>query len=143
MSYFVCFQLNQEWDKIHSLIKDYFQQQQLENFKENSKQPHEWLSDIFDGKENTKMLTEPFNLRAFIPKKVEGAISINAVAEFTNKITKYSELISNSKKTSAENSIRLFWVKHYTMTNKWVLGMNVTWRRSGQTYFTHTKFRYK
>ncbi len=52
-----------------------------------------------------KMLTEPFNLRAIIPKKVEGAININAVAEFTNKITKYSELISNSKKTSAENSI--------------------------------------
>ncbi len=51
------------------------------------------------------MLTEPFNLRAIIPKKVEGAISINAVAEVTNKITKYSELISNSKKTSAENSI--------------------------------------
>jgi hypothetical protein len=45
-----------------------------------------------------KMLTEPFNLRAIIPRKVEGAISINAVAEFTNKITKYSELISNSKK---------------------------------------------
>ena len=51
------------------------------------------------------MLTEPFNLRAIIPKKVEGAISINAVAEYTKKITKYSELISNSKETSAENSI--------------------------------------
>ncbi len=63
------------------------------------------LSDIFDGKENAKILSEPFNLRAIIPKKIEGAISINAVAEFTNKITKYSELISNSKKTSAENSI--------------------------------------
>jgi hypothetical protein len=49
------------------------------------------------------MLTEPFNLRVIIPKKVEGAISINAVAKFTNEITKYSELISNSKKTSAEN----------------------------------------
>jgi hypothetical protein len=32
-------------------------------------------------------------------------ISIDAVAKFTNKITKYSELISNSKKMSAENSI--------------------------------------
>ncbi len=51
------------------------------------------------------MSTEPFNLRAIIPKKVKGAISITAVAEFTNEITKYSELISNSKKTSAENSI--------------------------------------
>jgi hypothetical protein len=39
-------------------------------------------------KENAKMLTELFNLRAIIPKKVEGAININGVAEFTNKITK-------------------------------------------------------
>ncbi len=32
-------------------------------------------------------------------------MSMNAVAEFTKKITNYSELISNSKKTSAANSI--------------------------------------
>jgi hypothetical protein len=51
------------------------------------------------------MLTEQFNIKAIIPKKVEGAISINAVENFTKKITKYSELISNSKKMSAENSI--------------------------------------
>ncbi len=51
------------------------------------------------------MLTEQFNIKAIIPKKVERAISINAVENFTKKITKYSELISYSKKTSAENSI--------------------------------------
>ncbi len=102
------FNLTKNEIKFKSLTKDYFQQQQLEIFKENSKQPHQGLSDIFDGKENAKMLTEPFNLRAIIPKKVEGAISINVVAEFTNKITKYSELISNSTKTSAENSISSF-----------------------------------
>jgi len=51
------------------------------------------------------MLTEQFNIKAIIPKKVEGPLSINAVKNFTKKITKYSELISNSKKTSAENSI--------------------------------------
>jgi hypothetical protein len=99
------FNLTKNEIKFKSLTKDYFQQQQLENFKGNSKQPHERLSDIFDGKENVKMLTQPFILRAIIPKKVEEAISINAVAEFTNKITKYSELISNSKKMSAESSI--------------------------------------
>ncbi len=99
------FNLTKSKIKFKSLTKDYFQQQQLENFKENSKQPHKRFSDIFDGKENMKMSTEPFNLRAIIPKKVEGAININAVAEFTNKITNYSELISNSNKTSAENSI--------------------------------------
>ena len=51
------------------------------------------------------MLTEQFNIKAIIPKKVEGPLSINAVKNFTKKITKYSELISNSKDTSAENSI--------------------------------------
>jgi hypothetical protein len=78
------FNLTKNEIKFKSLTKDYFQQQQLENFKENSKQPHKWLNDIFDGKENMKMLTEPFNLRAIIPKKKKGTISINAVAEFTN-----------------------------------------------------------
>jgi hypothetical protein len=99
------FNLTKNEIKFKSLTKVLFQQRQLESFKENSKQPHEWLSDIFDGKENAKMLTEPFNSRAIIPKKVEGSININAAAEFMNKITKYSELISNSKKTSTENSI--------------------------------------
>ena len=50
------------------------------------------------------MLTEPYNLKAIIPKKLEETIKFNVVAKFTNKITKYSELISNSKKTSAVNS---------------------------------------
>jgi hypothetical protein len=55
------------------------------------------------------MLTEPFNLRAIIPKKVGGGtISINVVAEFTNKINKYSELISNSKKHLQRTAYRLF-----------------------------------
>ncbi len=99
------FNLTKNEIKFKSLTKDYFQQQQVENFKENSKQTHERLSDIFDGKENTKTLTDPFNLIAIIPKKVKGTISINVVAEFTNKITKYSKLTSNKQKTSAEDSI--------------------------------------
>ena len=51
------------------------------------------------------MLTEQFNIKAIIPKAVKGPLSINSVENFTKKITKYSELISNSKKTSAENNI--------------------------------------
>jgi hypothetical protein len=102
------FNLTKHEIKFKSLTKDYFQQQQLEHFKENSKQHHGRFSDIFDGKENTKNLTEPFILRAIIPKKVEGAISINAVAEFTNKITKYSELISNSKNRLQRTAYHLF-----------------------------------
>jgi hypothetical protein len=90
-----------------------------------------------------KMLTEPFNLRVIIPKKVEGAISINAVAEFTNKITKYSELISNSKQISEENSILSLLSKtlHHDQQISTLDERNI--RRSGQIYFTHTKFRYK
>jgi hypothetical protein len=91
--------------KFKSLTSEFFCQQKIENFKNDSKAPHEWLSDIFDGKENSKMLTEQFNIKAIISKKVEGPLSINAVDNITKKITKYSELISNSKKTSAENSI--------------------------------------
>ena len=88
------------------MTTDCFEKQQLENFKKDSKQtPHERSNDIFEGKVNAKMLSEPFNLKAIIPKKVVGVtISLNAVAKFTKKITKYSEIISNSKKTSAVNS---------------------------------------
>ena len=51
------------------------------------------------------MLTDQFNIKAIIPKSVKGPLSNNSVEDFTKKITKYSELISISKKTSAENSI--------------------------------------
>jgi hypothetical protein len=92
--------------KIKSLTTNYLQQQQLKFFKDDSKQPRKQLSYIFDGNADVQMLTQPFNLKGIIPSKVEGTISVNAVAELTKKITKYySELISNSKKTSAANSI--------------------------------------
>jgi hypothetical protein len=99
------FNLTKNKIKFKSLTSVFFCQQKIENFKKDGKELHERLSDICDGKENAKMLTEQFNIKATIPKKVEGAISIHAVENFTKKITKYSELISNSKKTSAENSI--------------------------------------
>jgi hypothetical protein len=99
------FNLTKNEIKFKSLTRNYFQQQQLENFKDDSKQPHERFSDIFDGNADAQMLTQPVNLKRIIPNKVEGTMSVNAVAEFTKKITKYSELISNSKKTSVANSI--------------------------------------
>ena len=99
------FNLTKNEIKFKSLTSEFFRQQKIENFQNDSKAPYERLRDIFDGKENAKMLTEQFNIKAIIPKKVEGPLSINAVKNFTKKITKYSELISNSKKTSAENSI--------------------------------------
>jgi len=91
--------------KFKSLTSEFFSQQQIENFKYDSKKPHERLSDIFDGKEKANMLTELFNIKAILPKSVQGPLSNNSVEDFTNKIRKYSELISISKNTSAENSI--------------------------------------
>ena len=87
------------------MTTDYYQQQRLENFKRDSKQPHEQLTDIFDGKVKAKMLSEIFNIKAIIPRKLEETLKKNAVANFTNKITKYSELISISKRTPAEISV--------------------------------------
>jgi hypothetical protein len=91
------FNLTKNKIKFKSLTSDFFCHQKIENFKNDSKQPHKRLSDIFDGKENAKMLTEQFNLKAIIPKKVEETVSINAIENFMKQITKYSELISNSK----------------------------------------------
>ena len=99
------FNLTKNEIKFKSLTTEYFQQQRLENFKRDSKQPHERLNDIFDGKVKAKMLSEIFNIKAIIPRKLEEPLKTNAVANFTNKITNYSELISNSKQTSAENSV--------------------------------------
>ena len=78
-------------------MTDYFQQQQVENVKSDSKQPHKRLTDIFDGKVKAKMLSEIFNIKAIIPRKLEEPLKTNAVAKFTNKIKKYSELINSSK----------------------------------------------
>ncbi len=99
------FNLTKNEIKFKFLTTNYFQQQQLEHFKDNNKQPQERLSDIFDGTADAQMSTKPFNLKGIIPNKVDGAIKVNAAADFTKKITKYSELISNSKKMSAANSI--------------------------------------
>ncbi len=78
-----------------------------------AKKTHERLSDIFDGRKKANMLTDQFNLKAIIPKSGKGPLSNNSVQDFTKKITKYSELISISKKMSAENSISSYLVKHY------------------------------
>ncbi len=48
------FNLTKNKIKFKSLTSEFFFQQKIENFKNDSKAPHEWLSDIFDGKENAK-----------------------------------------------------------------------------------------
>ncbi len=77
------FNLTKNEIKFKSLTTNYFQQQQLEHFKDNNKQPHERLNDIFDGTADAQILTKPFNLKGIIPNKVDGAIKVNSAAEFT------------------------------------------------------------
>jgi len=71
------FNLTKNEIKFKSLTTDYFQQQRLENFKRDSKQPHKQLTDIFDGKVKAKMLSEIFNIKAIIPRKLEEPLKTN------------------------------------------------------------------
>ncbi len=50
------------------------------------------------------MLTEPFPIKCIILLKVEGVPPQGSVGKFTRQLCKYSELISDIKKTSAANS---------------------------------------
>ena len=67
------FNLTKNEIKFQSLTTDYFKKQQLENFKENSKQPHERLSDIFDGKENAKNVDRTIQLKSNHSKESRGS----------------------------------------------------------------------
>ncbi len=51
------FNLTKNEIKFKSLTSEFFSQQKIENLKYDSKKPHEWLSDIFDGREKANMLT--------------------------------------------------------------------------------------
>ncbi len=50
------------------------------------------------------MLTETFPIKCIIPNKIEGVPLQGSVDKFTRQLCKYSELISDIKKTSATNS---------------------------------------
>ncbi len=86
------------------MTASYFREQQLQHYKEDTKMPHKRLWDIFFKKINAPMLTKPFRIKCIVPKQRETTPTRNEVLEFTRKIIKYSELISDSKKTSADNS---------------------------------------
>ncbi len=90
--------------KFNTLSVDYFKEHQLINFKAVNETPHERLNKIFERKINAPMLTEPFPIKCIIPHKVLGVPPQGSVGEFTRQLHKYSELISDIKKTSAANS---------------------------------------
>jgi hypothetical protein len=90
--------------KFKTLSVDYFKQHQLLNFKYVDETPHKRLNKIFECKISAPMLIEPFPIKCIIPLKVEGLPPQGSVGEFTRRLCKYSELISDIQKTSAANS---------------------------------------
>jgi hypothetical protein len=90
--------------KNKSLNYQYFKEQQLVNFKDEVSQPHECLNEIFAKARNVPMITKAFHAKGIVPKPVTKG-NESTVPDFIEKIIKYSELISDNKKTSSENSI--------------------------------------
>ncbi len=87
-----------------SLNSQYFKEQHLVNFKDEATLPHKRLNEIFVKTRNGPMITKAFNVKVMVPKP-DTKGNESKVHEFIEKIIKYSELISNNKKTSADNSI--------------------------------------
>jgi hypothetical protein len=90
--------------KNKSLNSQYFKEQHLVNFKDEATLPHERLNEIFVKTRNVPMITKVFNVKCMVPKPVTKG-NVSKVHEFIEKIIKYSELISNNIKTSADNTI--------------------------------------
>jgi hypothetical protein len=82
----------------------YFKEQRLVNFKDEVSQPHERLNEIFAKTRNAPMITSAFRVKGMVPKPVTKGNEFT-VPDFIEKIIKYSELTSDNKKTSADNSI--------------------------------------
>jgi hypothetical protein len=100
------FNIKENMFKNKSLNSQYFKEQQLVNFKDEVSQPHECLNEIFAKTKKAPMITKTFHAKSRVPKPVTKG-NENTVPDFIEKIIKYSELISDNKKTSADNSISL------------------------------------
>ncbi len=98
------FNIKENVFKNNSLNSQYFKEQQLVNFKDEVSQPHERLNKIFAKTRNAPMITSTFHAKGMVPKPVPKGNEFT-VPNFIEKIIKYSELISDNKKTSADNSI--------------------------------------
>ena len=66
------FNLTKNKIKFKSLTSEFFCQQQIENFKFDTKKPHERLSDIFDGKENAKNVNKAIQFKSNHSKESRG-----------------------------------------------------------------------
>ncbi len=98
------FNTNENLFKNISLNSQYFKEQQLINFKDEVSQPHKCLNEIFAKTRHVPMITSALHAMGMVPKPVTKGNEFT-VPDFIEKIIKYSELISDNKKTSADNSI--------------------------------------
>jgi hypothetical protein len=98
------FNIKENIFKNKSLNSLYFKEQQLVNFKGEVSQPHECLNEIFAKTRNAPMITSAFHAKGVVPKPATKGNEFT-VPDFIEKIIKYSELIKDNKKTSADNSI--------------------------------------
>ena len=98
--------------KNKTLTSKYFKEHELVNFVNERQSPDERLNAIFKKEIEAKMLATKFRVRGLIPKprgeedneSTEQMLKLK-VDEFIVRISKYSQIISESKKTSAENSL--------------------------------------
>jgi hypothetical protein len=66
------FDTNTNIFKYKSLTADFFKQQQLVNFKSDTRTPHKCLNDIIECNIEAPMLTKPFNIKGVIPRPIKG-----------------------------------------------------------------------
>jgi hypothetical protein len=98
------FNIKENVFKNKSLNSQYFKEQQLVNFKDEDSQPHKRLNEIFAKTTNAPMITSAFHAKGMVPNPVTRG-NESTVPDLIDRIIKYSELISDNKKTSADNSI--------------------------------------
>ena len=95
-----------------SLTSTYFKEHHLANYVDEEESPDARLSAIFKKNIEAKMITNKFRVRGLIPKQLGNEVHESKVhllkdkaRQFTEKIVKYSQIISEGKKTSADNSL--------------------------------------
>lgn len=106
--------------KHKSLESTYFKEHNLTNYVDENESPYARLSAIFKREVKATMITNTFRVRGLIPKKISEEVQENEVQQlrdkaqqFTDKIVKYSQIISEGKKTSADNSLPTLLMKAF------------------------------
>lgn len=103
-----------------SLTSTYFKEHHLAHYVDEEETPDARLSAIFKKEIEAKMITNKFRVRGLIPKQLGNEVQESKVQllkekaqKFTEKIVKYSQIISEGKKTSADNSLPTLLMKAF------------------------------